>query len=176
MTDIFTHCVSAWTFLSLIAEIAKSAAEYFKYLSNTEKNGDHSESVHSTEEDGFFKVFRYHALSHIEGLLQGAGVTDVHRVNLRTAERDEGTLGLVYSTRTCSSFRHKLQKLSQAAAFCLKRSNFLHQLYKTSHTSSCIEHWAKSFQKWKQTWKPKRWLCSQKAMISRMMRSRTEIM
>lgn len=68
---------------SLVVEITKPSAEYLKYLSNAEEYGDDSEGVHGAEEDGFFKVFGHHALCHIEGLFQSAGIARVQWVNLR---------------------------------------------------------------------------------------------
>lgn len=73
-------CASAS--VSLGVEKTKPSAEYLKYLGYTEKYGDHSEGVHGTEEDGFLKVFRHHALSHIKGLFQSTGITHVQRVDL----------------------------------------------------------------------------------------------
>lgn len=78
-------------YVSLVVEITKPSAEYFKYLSNTEKYGDHSEGVHGTKEDGFFKVFGYHALSHIEGLFQSTGITHVQWVDLRKKRETWGS-------------------------------------------------------------------------------------
>lgn len=74
--------------VSLIIEIAQPSAEYFKYLGNTEKYGDYGEGVHGTEEDGFLKVFRYHALCHIKSLFQSTGITHVQWVNLGKKERN----------------------------------------------------------------------------------------
>lgn len=68
--------------VSLVVEITEPSAEYLKYLSNTQKYGDHCEGVHGTEEDGFFKMFRHHALSHIKGLFQCTGITHEQRVDL----------------------------------------------------------------------------------------------
>lgn len=72
--------------VSLVAEVTKPSAEYLKYLSNTQENGDHGERVHGTEEDSFLKVFGHHALSHIKGLFQSAGITHVQRVDLQEEE------------------------------------------------------------------------------------------
>ena len=69
-------------YVSLVVEITKPSAEYLKYLGNTEKYGDHSEGVHGAKEDGFFKVFGHHALSHIKGLFQSTGIAHVQRVDL----------------------------------------------------------------------------------------------
>lgn len=74
--------------VSLVVEITKPSAEYLKYLSDTEKYGDDSEGVHGTEEDGFFKVFGHHALSHIKGLFQSTGITHVQRVDLEERTRN----------------------------------------------------------------------------------------
>lgn len=68
--------------MSLVVEITKPSAEYLKYLSNTEKYGDHSKGVHGTEEDGFFEVFGHHALGYIKGLFQSTSITHVQRVDL----------------------------------------------------------------------------------------------
>lgn len=68
--------------LSLVVEITEPPAENLKDLSDTEKNGDDSEGVHGAEEDGLLKVFRHHALGHVEGLFQSARVTHVQRVDL----------------------------------------------------------------------------------------------
>lgn len=72
---------------SLVVEITEPSAEYLKYLSNTEKNGDHSEGVHGAEEDGLFKVFGHHALSHVKGLFQSTGITHVQGVDLQKKDK-----------------------------------------------------------------------------------------
>lgn len=74
-------------FVSLIVEVTEAPAEYFKYLSNAQKYGDHGEGVHGAEEDGFLKVFWYHAFSHIEGLFQRAGIAYVQGMNLRERKK-----------------------------------------------------------------------------------------
>lgn len=67
---------------SLVGEIAQSPAQYFKDLSDAEQDSYDGEGVHGAEEDGLLKVLRHHALGHIEGFLQGAGVAHVQRVHL----------------------------------------------------------------------------------------------
>lgn len=91
---IFTlsHLTCACVYASLVVEITEPSAEYLKYLSNTEKYGDHSEGVHGTEEDGFLEVFRHHALGHIKGLFQSAGITHVQRVDLRNRKEKRGVV------------------------------------------------------------------------------------
>lgn len=74
--------------MSLVVEVTEPSAEDFKYLSHAQKDGDDGEGVHRAEEDGFFKMFRYHALGHVEGLLQRTGVTHEERVNLENATRN----------------------------------------------------------------------------------------
>lgn len=75
--------------MSLIVEVTKPSEENLKNLSDAEQNGDHSEGVHGTEEDGLFKVFGYHALSDIKSLFQSAGIARVQRVNLRERQKHE---------------------------------------------------------------------------------------
>lgn len=70
-------------FVSLVAEITKASAEYLKYLGDAEEDGDDRESVHGAEEDGLLKVFWDHALGHVEGFFQRAGITHEQRVDLR---------------------------------------------------------------------------------------------
>lgn len=72
----------------MVGEITEPSAEYLKYLGNAEEYSDDSEGVHGTEEDGFFKVFGHHALSHIKGLFQSTGVTHVQRVDLVDRKRE----------------------------------------------------------------------------------------
>lgn len=67
---------------SLVVEVTKPPAQDLKDLSDTQEDGDDGEGVHGTEEDGFLKMFRHHALGHVEGLFQGAGVTHEERVDL----------------------------------------------------------------------------------------------
>ena len=71
----------------MIVEITEPPAEYLKYLSDAEENGDHSEGVHGAEEDGFFKVFGHHAPGHIKGLFQSAGITGEQWVDLKEKDR-----------------------------------------------------------------------------------------
>lgn len=71
---------------SLVGEITEPPTEYLKDLSDAEEDGDDGEGVHGAEEDGLLKVFGHHALGHVEGLFQSAGVTHVQRVDL--VERD----------------------------------------------------------------------------------------
>lgn len=68
--------------LSLGVEIAQSSAQYLKYLSDAQGDGDDGERVHGTEEDGLFKVFRNHAFGHIEGLFQRTGIAHEQRMDL----------------------------------------------------------------------------------------------
>lgn len=75
-------------YASLVVEITKPSTEYLKYFSNTQKYGDHREGVHGTEEDGFFKMFRHHALSHIKGLFQSTGITHEQWVDLEVKKRN----------------------------------------------------------------------------------------
>lgn len=79
----------------MVVEVTKPSAEYLEYLSNTEKYGDHGEGVHGTEEDGFFKVFGHHALSHIKGLFQSTGITHVERVDLGKKETQGGDASII---------------------------------------------------------------------------------
>ena len=72
----------------MVVEITKPPAEYLEYLGDTEKDGDHGEGVHGTEEDGFLKVFGHHALSHIKGPFQRSGITHEQRVDLRSRKRN----------------------------------------------------------------------------------------
>lgn len=76
--------------MSLIVEVAEAPAEYLKDLSDAQEDGDHGEGVHGAEEDGFLKVLWNHAFGHIEGLLQGAGVTNVQGMDLRGREKASG--------------------------------------------------------------------------------------
>lgn len=125
--------------VSLVAEITEPPAENLKYLGDTEKYGDHSEGVHGAKEDGFFKVFGNHALSHVKGLFQSTGITHVQWMDLGGKEKhgavtlswlnlqvlfytDDTLLSLTDSSKALSDVPTVQQRLIQAVWLFLSLS------------------------------------------------------
>ena len=72
--------------MSLIVQVPQAPAEYLEDLSHTKQHCDHGKGVHRAQEYGLLKVFWYHALGDVKGLLQSTGLTHVERMDLEAKQ------------------------------------------------------------------------------------------